>query len=302
VTLEESTSHGLGTVVIDRSDGKARLVTSVIIPPSTRIPASESRDDYETRPHQTEIDIPVVQTDEDGLDPYSCHINKTYRFLDIPDRNRPSQIRVTFNYDKDAIINVSAIDVKSQQYLEKQVIDFELPDIVEIPADLQILLVIDTSGSMEGQPLEDAKEEVKKVCKDLKDSGYRMGLIQFGAAVSVVHPLTEDLRKIQKAVEPLYADNGTPMAEGIFLALEQLANVTGNRVAILVSDGLPNDELLALNAAEQLKARGITLYTISIGNAGAEFLRRIGDAYTQIESPTGLSEAIGNLLRRMVSM
>jgi len=299
VTIEESAAHGLGTVVIDRSDEEVKLGTSVIIPASTKIPASESREDYETRPHQTEIDIPVVQTDEDGLDPYSCHINKTYRFLGIPDRNSPSQIRVTFNYDKDAIINVSAIDVESQQYLEKQVVDFELPDIVEIPSALQILLVIDTSSSMEGQPLEDAKKEVKKVCEELKDSGHRMGLVQFGAAVDVVHPITENLRKIKKAVNPLFAENGTPMAEGIFLAREQLESVQGNKVAILVSDGFPNDEMLAENAANQLKARGITLYTISIGTEGAEFLQKIGDAYTQIESASGLSEAISNLLRRM---
>jgi len=298
VTLEESTTHGLGTVVIDRSGNKVRLVTSVIIPPQSRIPASKSRDDYETRPHQTEIDIPVVEAAADGLDPYSCFINKTYRFLGIPDRNRPSQIHVTFNYDKKALIDVAAVDVASRRNLEKKVIDFTLPELVEIPADLQIILAIDTSGSMDGQPLEDAKREVKKVCQDLKDSGCRLGLVQFGAAVNVVHPLTNDLGKIQKAVDPLVADNGTPMAEGIFMALDPLQGVTGNRVVILVSDGVPNDELLARNAANQLKAKEITLYTISIGDAGAAFLRSIGDAYTQIESASGLSEAIGNLLRR----
>jgi len=219
--------------------------------------------------------------------------------LGIPDRNSPSQIRVTFNYDKDAIINVSVIDVESQQYLEKQVIDFELPDIVEIPSDLNIVLMIDTSSSMEGRPLADAKKEVTKVCEELEGSGHRMGLVQFGAAVDVVHPITEDLRKIQKAVNPLSAENGTPMAEGIFLAREQFEDVQGSKVVILVSDGMPNDEMLAENAANQLKARRITLYTISIGTAGAEFLQKIGDAYTQIESASGLSDAIGNLLLRM---
>jgi Mg-chelatase subunit ChlD len=152
---------------------------------------------------------------------------------------------------------------------------------------------------MEGEPLEEAKREVKKVCDDLKNSGCRLGLIQFGAAVNVVHPLTDDLDKIQKVVDPLYAGNGTPMDEGISLALKQLQDVTGNRVAIVVSDGLPNAENLARDAANRLKAAGITLYTISIGLAGAAFLQSIGDAYTQIDSASGLSEAIGNLLRRM---
>jgi molecular chaperone DnaK (HSP70) len=293
ITLKESTTHGLGTVVIDRQAGAQRLVTSVIIKPHSPIPVSASRDNYKTAPHQTEVDIPVVQAQQDGLDPYLCHINKTYHFSGIPDRDQESQICVTFNYDKNEIIDVNAVDVLSNGNLDKQIIDFKLPDIKEI----KIMLALDTSFSMEGQPIIDAKKEVKKVCMDLENSNCSMGIIQFGAAVEVVHPLTNDFNKIKEAIAPLSVGNRTPMGEGILLALEQLKNITGSRIVILVSDGFPNDESIALEAANQLKAAGINLFTISIGQEGAEFLQGIGDAYTQIESAAGISEAIGNLLR-----
>ena len=299
ITLKESTTHGLGTVVIDRQAGSQRLVTSVIIKPHSPIPVSASRDNYKTAPHQTEVDIPVVQAQQDGLDPYLCHINKTYRFSGIPDRDQESQICVTFYYDKNEIIDVNAVDVLSNGNLEKQIIDFKLPDIKEIPSNLKIILVIDTSTSMEGQPIIDAKKEVKKVCQDLENSNCSMGIIQFGAAVEVVHPLTDDLIKIKEAIAPLSVGNGTPMGEGILLAFQQFKNITGSRIVILVSDGFPNNESIALEAANRLKADGVNLYTISIGHDGAEFLQAIGDAYTQIESAAGISEAIGNLLRNL---
>jgi len=298
VTLKETTTHGLGTVVIDRQGGKVQLVTSVIIKPQSSIPAVASRDDYKTKPHQREVHIPIVQADSDGLDPESCHINKTYRFSGIPERPQPSQIRVTFTYDKDAIIDVIAEDVISNTTLEKETIDFTLPEIIEAPEEIQILLIMDTSGSMANMPIEQAKKEVKKVCDDLKDTPCRLGLIQFGAKVNVVHSLTNDFSKIQRVVDTLYAYNGTPMAEGINLALEEFRNIHGNRVAILISDGQPDNSVEALDKSNTLKREGITLFTISIGTVGAGFLQTIGDAYTQIASSAGLSEAIGQFLQR----
>jgi molecular chaperone DnaK (HSP70) len=299
VTLKESTSHGLGVIIVDRQGGKAKLATSVIIKPQSSIPAVASRDDYKTKPHQTEVHIPIVQADSDGLDPTSCLINKTYRFMGIPDRSQPSQIRVAFSYDKDAMIDVVAHDVQTKTILDKEIIEFTLPEIIEIQEEAQILLILDTSGSMEGEPLEQAKIEVKKVCDDLKDTSCRLGLIQFGAKVNVVYSLTHELYKIKNAVDSLYADNGTPMAEGIHLALAEFRRITGNRVAVLVSDGAPNDKDDALTQANALKNEGVTLFTISIGSSGADFLQEIGDAYTQIASSSGLSEAIGQLLNSL---
>ncbi len=297
ITVEESTTHGLGTVIINRQGKSLKLATSVIIKPHTQVPAFASRDDYETEPHQVEVDIPIVQTDADGLDPYNCHINKTYRFSGIPDRDGPSRISVTFQYNKDAIIDVSAKDLTSNRELEKQVIDFTLPDLRQFPSDLHIIIALDTSGSMGGQPLADAKLEVKKVCTDLEASGCFLGVIQFGAEINVVHPLTDNLHNVYQAVEPLLAGNGTPMGDGILLALEQFNEVKGKRIIILVSDGFPNNEFHARETAKQVKQVGITLYTISIGYEGAAFLQSIGDAYRQIESAAYLSDAIRHLLQ-----
>jgi molecular chaperone DnaK len=295
ISLKESTTHGLGTIVVEKAGSRPRLVSSVIIKPRTEIPAESSRADYQAKPRQTEVDVPVVQVDHDGVDPDSCIINKTYRFSGIPDRDAPSPIRVTFYYDKDNMIDVSAVDIASGQTLEKMIIDFALPSI-ETLASMYVVLILDTSGSMAGHPLAQLKIQVKEVCNELMGKGCEVGIVEFGAGIDVVCPLTNDFDRISKDVDGLVAGGGTPMAQGIRLTSGVLREIEGSRVAILVSDGFPDSQPDARLEANRLKELGVTLYTISIGTAGADFLRSIGDAYTQIQSASDLAGAIGKLL------
>ena len=295
ISLKESTTHGLGTIVVEKTGARPRFASSVIIKPRTEIPAESSRADYEAQPHQTEIDVPVVQADQDGMDTDACIINKTYRFSGIPDRNSPSAISVSFYYDKDNMIDVSAVDLANGQMLEKRIIDFTLPDIASLMG-LQVALILDTSGSMSGDPLAQLKTQVKEVCNELVIKGCQVGIVEFGFGTDIVCPLTNDFDRLRKDIDGLRAGGGTPMAEGIQRTSGMLQEVGGRQVAILVSDGFPNSLTEAQQEANRLKELGVTLYTISIGDDGADFLRSIGDAYTQVQSAGDLAGAIGKLL------
>jgi molecular chaperone DnaK len=290
--LRESTTHGLGTLVVDRASGRTRLVSSVIIKPGTPVPAKGVRAGYLTRPHQTEIDIPVVQTDSDGLEPKACVLNKTYRFLGVPDRGTESAIRVSFQYDQDSMIDVAAVDETSGKALGKTLVNSELPE----SGGAEVLFVLDTSGSMAGAPLAALKEQVHKVCAELSGKSCLAGVVEFGNRVRVVCGMTDDFPAIKRAVSALDAGNGTPMGEGLAAACGLLAGGGDGRVLILVSDGCPDSEEAAIREANRVKQLGAALYTISIGSAGGEFLHRIGDSYVAIQSAGDLAAAIGKLL------
>jgi len=270
-------------------------VSSVIIKPRAAVPARGERCDYETKPHQTELDIPVVQAERDGLEASLCVVNKTYRFSGVPDRAAPSPVRVVFSYDRDNMIDVEAFDTQTGKYLEKSIIDFSLPDSSSL-AGLSVALVLDTSGSMAGSPLSQLKSQVASVSEEMDGTGCRLGVVEFGYRVAVVCPLTEDLDRVRMDVNGLMAGGGTPMGQGIAETIRLMAGVPGEKVAILVSDGLPDSQSEARLQAERLKGLDVTLYTISIGTVGAAFLRGIGDSYTQIQSAGDLAGAIGNLL------
>lgn len=295
VGLREATTHGLGAVVAARSPSGPRLVSSVIIRPQTAVPARGSRSDYETQPHQTELDVPVVQADRDGLDAAACVVNKTYRFRGVPDRGAPSQVRVTFSYDRDNMIDVEAVDCLTGKALRKSVIDFDLPARGALDG-VTVALLLDTSISMGGEPLSQLKTEVSSVCGALQETGCRVGVVEFGFRVAVVCAPTGDFDTVRDAVDRLRAGGSTPMAEGIASVAAVMSEIVGERIAVLVSDGMPNSQTDARQRADELKELGVTLYTISIGTAGADFLRSIGDSYTQIQSVGGLANAIGNLL------
>jgi molecular chaperone DnaK len=295
IKLRESTTHGLGTLVVEKAGRRVRTVSSVILPPRTEIPAERTRGGYSTQPHQTEIDVPVIQADTDGLDPQSCTVHKTYRFLGIPDRPSPSEITVTFRYDVDNLIEVTALDTATGRALEKMIVDFAFPTNGTVAS---VALLLDTSYSMEGKPLDELKEQVMGVCGELAGSDCGVAVVEFGARTMIACPLTGDMDRVRESVSRLRAGGSTPMAEGLTLACDALRDAGRNSVAILVSDGYPDSQTRASAEADHLKQMGVALYTISIGTAGAAFLRSIGDEYTEIDSVGDLGTAIGNLLWR----
>ncbi|MCP4217869.1 MAG: Hsp70 family protein [bacterium] len=304
-TLRETTTFGLGTLVEVHDGQSAHFESSLIIEPRAMVPAQRTRADYKTAPNQTRIDIPVVQVNRDGLSPDHCELMKGYVFTGIPQRSEPSSIEVTFKYDKDNIIDVDAVDLETGSVLKKDEGPFVLPDVTAVTAagtnaadPVSILILLDTSGSMCGEPLEQAKQELEKVCRELlQKEDVEVGLIEFGWDIRVVCPLSNDIQQVIDSVADLEAGNGTPMKEGLELALDTLTGIRGDRYAVLISDGFPNRRKKALQAAEDLKGDGVTLYTISIEDGGAEFLQGIGDGYRQIDTAAGISEAVSNLLK-----
>ena len=106
-----------------------------------------------------------------------------------------------------------------------------------------IMLVVDTSGSMRGDKIEQAKAGLDLFLSRLLPED-RVGLITFSDTAQTVVPLgelTENRVQLQRAVQDIFVEGRTAMYDGLLLGRQELANDLGDRnrinAIVLLSDG-----------------------------------------------------------------
>lgn len=155
----------------------------------------------------------------------------------------------------------------------------EQPVVKELPTR-DLLLAVDLSGSMETKDFTDASgrqidrlSAEKQVVGDflLRREGDRVGLIVFGTAPFVQVPFTQDLqvsRRLLDETQVRMAGPQTMLGDAIGLAIATFEkSEVEERVVILMTDG--NDtgsKVPPVEAARIAKDRGITIYTIAVGD------------------------------------
>jgi Ca-activated chloride channel homolog len=141
---------------------------------------------------------------------------------------------------------------------------------------LAMVVVLDTSGSMEGETLREAKSAVKELVRNMRDDDD-IAFVHYASRADVVQPLSRvgDVRQeLSAKIEGLFASGGTAIPVGLQAGLDALDQGLARgdrreqsrvRRVVLVSDGLDGSrtrsERLALNSAGQ----GITVSSMGIG-------------------------------------
>ena len=171
------------------------------------------------------------------------------------------------------------------------------------PVDL--IVVLDRSGSMGGQKIEDAKRAILQLIGRL-DETDRLGLVAYANDVQVVSPLVpvtgagqEGLSALVRTIGPGGGTNlGAGLQSGIDI-MKQSAGQNRQRRIILLSDGLANHGIIdparlgemAGNASEH----NITVSTVGVGYDFNEVLMtKIADHgsgnYYFLENPQAFAE------------
>lgn len=155
------------------------------------------------------------------------------------------------------------------------------------PTDMAFLL--DRSGSMEGQPLEEAKRACKTLVEGIDLQIHRLALIPFNSTAQPAQSLTSDGLSITTAIEQLSADNGTAIDQALRAGRQELASsaAAGRRaVILLLSDG-GSDLDSALREATQARSAGIEI--IAVGLRGDDFDEQVLKAVSGNAQPIILS-------------
>lgn len=104
---------------------------------------------------------------------------------------------------------------------------------------------------------------------------YAVGVIGFATGARVLSGATRDPYRFQRCLRSLAPDGGTAMAAALRLAARRLRRRRGGRVALLITDGMPDDPRAALDAARAARALGITVTAVGTGSADEAFLRAL---------------------------
>lgn len=137
---------------------------------------------------------------------------------------------------------------------------------------LNVALCLDTSGSMEGKAIEDARAAALSVLAGVRP-GDGFSFVTFDSTVhSVVAPMhvqsTTDLAPIRAAIRAIRAQGTTDMEDGLRAAIQNVRSLyDGTRVnrVVLVSDGVPNDPTQLRALAQQAQQSGISISAMGLG-------------------------------------
>lgn len=147
-------------------------------------------------------------------------------------------------------------------------------EAAETPLIKDVLLLIDTSGSMSGDKILQAKNGAADFSKSATQRGYATGLAVFAdRAAMVCDPTVQnaDFERKVAAVRVGIVGGSTNLAAGLDLAgkFRTLAAV------VVVTDGQPNSCEDALRSAAALKEKGIEILCIGTDDADKSFLDQL---------------------------
>jgi Ca-activated chloride channel homolog len=115
--------------------------------------------------------------------------------------------------------------------------------------------------------------------QDVSLSKDQIAVVNFGSIIDTVTPLTSDLNSLTNAISGLTASGGTPMAQGIEVAINNLQSTKTNRNILLFTDGVPDSSFPTILAAQAAKKQKITLIAVAAAGADVGYLAQLtGDS------------------------
>jgi len=171
----------------------------------------------------------------------------------------------------------------SQEELKVINISFS-PDvsICSIPEELpgvDVVVVIDTSGSMQGDGIAAAKSSAVEFIHRLEQDRDMVGLVEFNSGASVLSAVTNEFSAVSGMISGLEANGGTAIDTGLvagFQVLQASSRSNVPKVLVLLSDG-GSDPAAALAAADLIKSNGVNIITVGVGDADRGLLARIAN-------------------------
>jgi len=146
--------------------------------------------------------------------------------------------------------------------------------VLPVPArDGSIVLCLDTSGSMRATDVDPSREAaVRSAARTFIENtpaGTRIGIVSFSTYAQRIADPSDDKDGVLASLDTVPPANGaTAIGDALALAGQMLPD-RGHRSIVLVTDGVNNHGVDPLETAQELGARGISIFTVGIGTNGS---------------------------------
>lgn len=285
--IQDITSHGLGMLALSQGS-EDNYVNSIIIKKNSKINTKFSR---EYKFAGSELEIYVLQGE--STDPYDTDLLGKYTVTGMPKctRKDPNTIIVDYLYNANGVVEVEAhIKGGADLNVKKEELNETIADVIErlkkerlekktATRNIQVMLCIDASGSMSGEPMREAKNAAKEFARSFDYQYVRMTVISF-AEESYVHvKMCDNLRRINSAIDEVdvncfnigYGTSLCPITK-----YHNMFSSDAVKVCVVLTDGAwsyPEKEIATCDSLK--RDPDCIIYGIGIGDADEEFLNRI---------------------------
>jgi molecular chaperone DnaK (HSP70)/uncharacterized protein YegL len=281
-------SHSLGMIAIN--DDGTKYINSIIIRKNQAIPSLQTRPYTLAVSRRGDSKCEVYMTQGETADPMSCAYLGKYVFTKIPPVSTKTAILdITYAYDKNGVVNVSGVERSTGQALALAIepLPPDVPDrFAKPPAQqaarehLTVYLAFDLSGSMSGEPLAEAQKAAHAFVSQCDLANTSVGLISFSDSVHIETRPCQNAAQIDRAINGLaIGRTGYGNATHPFNEIgSELSNVKGVRYAIVLADGVWENQSGAIERARKCHQAGIEIIGVGFGGADQKFLRAISSS------------------------
>ncbi len=172
-----------------------------------------------------------------------------------------------------------------------------------------VMLVVDTSGSMEGEKIDNVKQALATFLDEIQSDEERVGLIEFSTDVTErvkINELKNNRSDLVRAVATLDAGGNTALLDGVDAAyerLQQLNDPTRINAIVVMTDGKENASSIGLGQLVNRLQNGnqhgvpVVIFAIAYGSdADMKMLQALSDA-TNGQTLAGSVETIRKLYK-----
>lgn len=154
-----------------------------------------------------------------------------------------------------------------------------------VPVSLGI--VLDASGSMNGEKMSAARSAIDRMIYDLLDKDDELFFVEFSTRATMTQGWTKDRQSISHAVRDVNAVGGTAMYDAVATAIPTAQSGTNRKKAILlISDGNDTNSRIAPGELRQrIRESDVLVYALGIDGNSRRIVDRVPPPQLPIPFP-----------------